>query len=240
MCLSLKGGDCIASLEEKIGQKYGRLTVIEEAPPRIGKGGVTRRMLRCQCDCGKIIEARADGVGYHTFSCGCLQREKSAEAGHKRAGIPTRHGESRERLRNIWYLMKYRCEVEGNQAWKNYGGRGIKVCDEWSSDPDGYFRFKQWALDNGYTPELTIDRVDNDKDYSPDNCKWSTSLEQANNKRSNLYLEYKGETHTPKEWADILNMPVASIYNRLELGWTVERALSQPLRKHPNRNKLQQ
>ena len=141
-----------------------------------------------------------------------------------------KYGDSRERIHNIWYLMKYRCENPSSPAYKNYGGRGIKVCEEWAEEYDGYFRFKQWSLEHGYTEELTIDRIDNDGDYSPDNCRWVGVAEQANNKRTNIMIEYDGKIQTLSQWSRKLGISMKNLHNRIyRLGWSVERAFTTPI-----------
>lgn len=108
-----------------------------------------------------------------------------------------------QRLAKIYHAMKQRCYNVNNTGYKNYGGRGIAICDEWLESPES---FQEWALNNGYTDKLTIDRINNDKGYSPDNCRWATMKQQANNKRNNHFVTYNGETHTISEWADSLGV----------------------------------
>lgn len=120
--------------------------------------------------------------------------------------------------------MIQRCYNPNNTNYKNYGNRGISVCEEWHH----FEVFYDWAVSNGYDDTLTLDRIDVDKNYSPDNCRWATSYEQANNKRSNRFIEYMGERKTVKEWADSLGVPVNRIRSRLSLGWSIEDALTKP------------
>lgn len=121
-----------------------------------------------------------------------------------------------DRLHTIWHDMKYRCNNPNCHAYKNYGGRGITVCKEWE---DSYDAFVDWALSNGYNDSLTIDRIDNNKEYSPDNCKWSTYKEQGNNTRSCHRISYNGETHTIAEWGTIMGISPTTIRTRLCCGW---------------------
>lgn len=123
--------------------------------------------------------------------------------------------------------MIARCESQGVQEYKDYGGRGILVCDEWHD----YNTFKSWALNNGYTNTLTLDRIDVDGNYTPGNCRWTTYKVQANNTRTNRMLTYNGETHTMSEWADLTGMPYQRLNTRIYLGWSVERALTEPVHK---------
>lgn len=140
------------------------------------------------------------------------------------------HGDSRgSRLYRIWLNMKHRCGYEKHGSYCDYGGRGIKVCDEWINN---YPRFKKWALNNGYEDGLSIDRVDNDGNYEPGNCRWATLREQANNTRKNVFVEYKGEIHTLAEWAEIKDIPYHTIITRHRRGWDIEKMLSTKAKKY--------
>ena len=123
--------------------------------------------------------------------------------------------------------MVARCHRKTTRAYPQYGGRGIAVCDEWKS----FAGFLEWSLANGYKDGLSIDRIDNDKGYFPGNCRWVTMETQANNKRSNVVVEYKGECHTLAEWAKILGIKYATLRKRLDEGWSVEDAFHTPLRE---------
>lgn len=152
------------------GQRFGRLTVLERAE---NKGAYV--CWKCRCDCGieKIIAGYCLKSG-KTQSCGCLQIERTAEA-------HTTHGKYHTRLHGIWTDMKARCNNPNRKAYKDYGGRGITVCEEWHNS---FETFYEWAMANGYSDDLTIDRIDNDKGYSPDNCRWATMADQNKNKRA--------------------------------------------------------
>lgn len=130
----------------------------------------------------------------------------------------------RERLYNIWLHMKDRCNNPNFKSYHNYGGRGISVCEEWSNS---YQTFREWALENGYSDELTIDRIYVNGNYSPSNCRWLTRQEQSYNKRTNKIIAYCGKTQTLTEWADELNIKRNTLVYRLRRGWAVERALSE-------------
>ena len=130
------------------------------------------------------------------------------------------------RLYNIWSQMCERCNNPSFVGFSQYGGRGISVCSEWLKS---YEAFKKWALDNGYNDELTIDRIDVDGNYEPNNCRWATPKEQANNRRTNRMLSYSGETHNVESWCCITGLPRHIVDGRLRRGWSVEKTLSTPV-----------
>lgn len=148
-----------------------------------------------------------------TLSCGCYQKEQARKYSNT---FTTKHGHSREKLFHIWISILHRCYNPHSTSYKNYGERGIKVCDEWHD----YETFKKWALDNGYTQGLSIDRIDVNGNYCPENCKYSTQKEQANNKRNNHLIEIDGVTKTISQWADFSNLPYYLVYQRVRLGKT--------------------
>lgn len=143
-----------------------------------------------------------------------------------------RHGEAnnkngtRTRLYIAWCHMIERCENTNSEMYENYGGRGIRVCDEWK---DSYVAFRDWANKNGYSDKLTIDRIDNNGNYEPSNCKWSSQKEQCNNRRSNRKLSYKGLTKTMTQWAEAIGMNPGTFKRRIYQGWTVTEAIEIPV-----------
>lgn len=165
-----------------IGQRFGHLTVIARAdltnrsPSEKG-----RAYWICRCDCGTIKEISTKHLRTRrTTSCGCLVQ----------IGTPPTHGESHTRLYNIWLGMRKRCYFKKHKYYHRYGGRGITVCDEWR---DNFASFRNWALSHGYTDTLTIDRIDNDGNYCPENCQWLTQSENTK-KRTDYYRKKKQQT----------------------------------------------
>lgn len=131
-----------------------------------------------------------------------------------------KHGEKGTKLYRVWEQMRGRCQNKNNKNYKNYGGRGVSVCDEWME----YTNFQKWAHENGYKENLSIDRIDNDGGYNPNNCRWATVKEQNNNQRNTIRIEYKGEVKTLHEWCESLNLPVSRTYYRLRGGLTAKQA----------------
>lgn len=192
------------------------------------KGG--RVTWHCRCDCGNKIDVRGgDLASGRTTSCGCYKRERSAEA-HTVHGM-NRQGE-RHPVYRVWAAMLTRCENSNFSAYKNYGARGIKVCDEWHDAKV----FIDWALANGWQKGLTLDRINNGGNYEPDNCRWATRKENNRNKRNNRLITFDGKTQTMVEWADELNIPYYTLKHRISTyHWSIERALTEPIRgrRHP-------
>lgn len=204
------------------GQKFGRLTVVEFA----GIGRENRAMWNCKCDCGKTIVVSGKSLrNGNTNSCGCLSIENAT----KRIVLyNTKHGCTHTRLYRIWAAMKNRCNNSKGYAYNRYGNRGIKVCEEWQT----FQQFYEWAMQNGYKYGLSIDRIDNDGDYCPENCRWATAKQQDNNRSSNKIVEYNGEKHTISEWADILGMHQDTLGQRLKSkNYSLEKAMTEPVRK---------
>lgn len=131
------------------------------------------------------------------------------------------------RLYKIWTAMRERCNRERHSHYKDYGGRGITICSEW----DDYVAFRNWANNNGYSDELTLDRIDYNGNYEPSNCRWVTYKEQARNKRSNRIIEYKGHKYVLTELAEKIGMNKTTLKERLNKGWSVEDAVEKPIRK---------
>ena len=142
-----------------------------------------------------------------------------------------KHGGKGTRLYRIWKAMRSRCNNPNTLAYPRYGGRGIGVCKEW----DDFSKFRAWAIANGYSDDLSIDRVDNDGGYSPDNCRWATRKEQNTNQRSNRMIEFHGERKTLTEWAALMGLSFTCVDDRLRRGWSVEKALTTHSNFKPSR-----
>lgn len=155
-------------------------------------------------------------------SCGCLRKKRSSDFLKERN---TTHGESRTKLYVCWRNMINRTQNKNNKSYKNYGGRGITVCKEW----EDFMAFKEWALQNGYKKGLTLERVDNEKGYNPDNCIWADWKTQNNNKQQSRKETYKGETKTVNQWAEEYDMSYQTLLGRLNRGMTIKQALETPI-----------
>ena len=203
------------------GQRFGRLTVLRKAVSRKGK---QIRWL-CQCDCGKISIVEGSSLRRKfTKSCGCLISETASKVYKEIAKNNRKHGKEPYRLYVIWRNLRHRCNNEKDKNFKYYGARGITVCDEWNKD----FRpFRDWALQHGYAENLTIDRINNNGNYSPENCRWVDYKVQANNRRSNHLITFNGETHSVTEWSNIYKISAAVLYGRLRNS-SFEEAISKP------------
>ncbi len=205
---------------DSTGQKYGRLTFLEPT----GETNIHRNALwKLRCDCGKIVILPGTDVRRgNTKSCGCLFKEIDRK-------IPLKHGltmgKARLRLYNIWSAMKERCSNRANENYHRYGGRGITVCQEWLE----FLPFHNWAMSNGYQTTLTIERINNDGNYEPSNCKWATHKEQGKNTSRNHCITFREETKTVGEWADILGLRPNALLMRIRNGWPIEKALTLPL-----------
>lgn len=140
-----------------------------------------------------------------------------------------KHGMSSHRLYSIWDSMKSRCYRKTTAPYAKYGGRGITVCDEWKNS---FQAFYDWAMENGYRDDLSIDRIDVNGSYCPENCRWVTMREQENNRRNNKLITYNGETHTQAEWCELLSIPPHVMTNRLKRGWSIERAFTTKVRRY--------
>ena len=201
------------------GQVFGRLTVTRRAGSRAG-----RVTWACMCECGSTVEVVSHALtSGHTKSCGCWRDERNRETpvkhGHARRGAPLTP------IYKTWQNMMTRCYNQKVKSFKDYGERGIKVCSGWHI-------FENFLADMGERPKgTTLDRVDNNGDYTPDNCRWATKLTQARNTRANYVVDFRGEQMTQVEFAERLGMSQSTVSRRLRNGWTPEQVASIP--PHP-------
>lgn len=185
----------------------------------------------CRCRCGTKKEVRSDHLmSGRTVSCGCYHKKAASERASNMHKANTTHGMSKTRAHSIWFGMKGRCLNPNNQAFEYYGGRGITVCDRWLES------FQNFLDDMGEPPEgYTLERINNDFGYSPENCSWEPRIVQQNNRRVCRKITYKGETKTVSQWARILGIPRNTLYQRLNYGWDMERVFSEPNTRHKQR-----
>lgn len=172
----------MSKLKDLTGKKFGRLKVLK----RYGSNKKGQAMWMCECECGNINIVNGSNLRTgHVMSCGCLNKELAKERFIK-------HNLRHTKIYNVWRDMKYRCENKNNPQYKDYGGRGISVCDEWND----FNKFYNWAIENGYDEKLSIDRINNNEGYNPSNCRWANAKIQSNNKRNNLIVNINGEKYT--------------------------------------------
>lgn len=205
----------MTKLIDLTGQKFGRLTVIERDISVPKEKGV---YWRCECDCGNYKSVKSGNLTTKNRgikSCGCLLEEvRKKDSFHK------------SKLYKVYHQIKYRCYDRNATDYNYYGGRGITMCAEWLNN--GY-AFYEWAMASGYKDGLTIDRIDVNGNYEPDNCRWITMKEQSNNRRSNHFITYKGKTQSLKKWAEEYEIDYYKLKNRInQLHWNIEKALSTP------------
>lgn len=208
-----------------VGKKFNCLTVIEPAY----RDECNCYSWKMRCDCGNIIDVRiANVVNGHTTSCGCNKMRIIRE--------PRKHGMVGTRIYRIWDQMKVRCK-RGNKSAKYYGNRGIEVCDEWKD----FKSFEKWAYENGYKDDLTIERIDVNGNYCPENCTWIPQSLQTRNIRRTHWVDYMGRRMSLAEASEIAGLPYKTVFARItQLGWTFEKAISIPVRgtqkwkKHKN------
>lgn len=188
------------------GNRYGRLLVVGYAGIiRSKKSGHTATLWNCKCDCGnELTVPRYRLTSGNTRSCGCLKVDTNARR-------CTTHGKSKSKLYSVWGSMKDRCYRESDKGYVNYGGRGIRVCDQWRNSFD---EFRKWAIESGYKDGLTIERNDVNGNYCPENCCWIPKAEQSKNRRNCHYITYHGETKTLSEWSRELHVDRQCVRNK--------------------------
>lgn len=211
--------------EDITGKKFNRLTVLEFIKSK------PRNKWLCECDCGKKILV----PGYklktgHTKSCGCFKIEKFRN-------MTTKHGVSvkSRKIHSAWHDMIARCYNKDLKTYKNYGGRGINVCQEWR---DNIEVFHKWCMNNGFRKDLTLDRKDNNGDYSPSNCRWVSQQMQCKNRSTNVFIEHNGRKETLTDTAKRYGLTPQSIRYRLRKGWSMKEALESPKTGTYTNNKI--
>jgi hypothetical protein len=212
------------------GMEFGKWIVLEQAEDYIApKNGKHYERWRCMCRCENktVSDIRKSAlISGKSSQCVICAREISVK---KASAKRITHGDYKSRLYRIWHLMKRRCYEQTNEHYQWYGARGITVCDEWR---ESYENFRQWAMSNGYEKTLTIERIDVDGNYCPENCKWATVKEQGNNRRNNICIMWNNETHTLKEWSEILDINYMTLRNRVCYHhWSIERAFTTPAKR---------
>lgn len=192
------------------GMRYGNLIIIKEVEPITDKDGIRHRMFLCKCDCGNEKPIRLSNLRSGTTkSCGCL------------SGKNGKHHETGTRLYRCWIAMRKRCSNPKDHRYHLYGGRGIEVCVEWLK----YENFRDWAKSNGYTEELTIDRIDVNGNYEPSNCRWVSMKIQSNNKRTNHWITYNGETKSAQDWSEITGIDASTLIFRDNHNWPKDKMM---------------
>lgn len=210
----------MSKVKDLAGQRFGRLVVVERVPHKTHE-----TYWECKCDCGQTKRVTASHlIGGDTASCGCLKKEKMKTQFRTHGAT---EGRRRSREYDAWRAMHDRCNNKDNPAYKDYGARGITICDRWQTS------FENFLADMGQCPTgHTTDRKDNNGGYSPDNCRWATSKEQNNNRRDNVLITYKDVTMTVSQWADRTGLKIDTIRQRItKLKWPVGKALTTPARR---------
>lgn len=194
-----------------IGKKFGNLTVIDEVGYRNKKV-----YWLCRCNCGNLCEVPTGNLrSGNTTSCGCVHKELTSK-------LFKIHGQNDTRLYVIWCHIKQRCYNEHCKEHKYYGERNIKMCGAWLND---FMNFYNWAINNGYDDTLTIDRINVNGNYEPNNCRWITQKQQTRNRRSNVIFTYKCKTKCLADWCETLGLNRRTVYSRIYRNWSIEKAL---------------
>lgn len=201
------------------GKKFGKLTVIK----LVKRVNDKHRYWVCKCECGKFSEIRQDALTRNiTHSCGCLIGETAKK-------LYTKHNLYQTRLYKIYQGMKMRCYNPKNPRYSSYGAKGVKVCDEWLKN---FMNFYNWAINNGYQNDLSIDRINVDGNYEPINCRWATNKMQGTNTTRNHIIKYNGQIKTISEWAEIYNIAPSVLGARIRLNWDIEKAFNTPVKQY--------
>ena len=193
-------------------KKFNKLTVIKKV-----KNQNHKTMWLCQCDCGNTTLVITSNLTCNRIkSCGCLKNEQLIKRN-------TTHNQRHTHLYEVWKTMKQRCNNPRSKSYKNYGGRGIKVCDDWVNS---FKSFYEWSMLNGYKKGLTIDRINNNGNYCPENCRWADRITQANNSRWNKHITINGKDDTLANWLRFYNIKDYEYYKRIKKGYSEQEALT--------------
>lgn len=206
----------MTKLIDLAGQKFGKLTVI-----KLYSKKPTKWLCKCICGVETVVDTR-NLISGHTKSCGCSRHKTPSNATHKLR---------QHKLYNVWNGIKQRCNNPNNNRYKDYGGRGISICKEWN---DNFKSFYDWAYANGYNEnaeygKCTIDRINVNGNYEPNNCRWIDIKTQSNNRRNNHLITYNGEAKTIAEWSRILNIKRTTILERLNKKWEISKVFTNML-----------
>lgn len=206
-----------------LSKTFHRLTVIAYA----GHSKNKSRLYQCRCRCGTVVVKRGSQIrGGQVQSCGCLRRETSARIARENATHGHCSGEISPTYKS-WAAMRERCLNPNHSHYARYGGRGIAICDQWGD-------FDNFLMDMGERPNgKSLDRIDNNEDYSPDNCTWSTPKEQGRNRKDNRLLTFRGETRCLIEWSEITGIKKTTLKERLNRGWSIKDALTKKVERRP-------
>lgn len=222
LCQTCAGGAywnlAMKRIDVSVGTRYGRLVVLEEIP----KDKNAKRRFRCKCDCGVVIDTVLASLrNGRTLSCGCRQRDLARDRCRANK-YSTKHGMCNSLTYTSWQHMKRRCCNPTHNAYCRYGGRGIKICERWLNS------FENFLEDMGERPSRrhSIDRINNDGDYCPENCRWATYKQQLRNTHRKVVLTVNGRTLCVAEWAEKTGLPYMTIYQRMLRGWDAERILT--------------
>lgn len=209
----------MGKIKDRTGQKFGRLTALYRLHNYHKQG----TYWLCVCDCGNIAEVKSSKLGIgHTKSCGCLQKETVSK-------LNVKHKKANTRLYKLFIDMKKRCYNQNSKSYKYYGERGVIICDEWLND---FMVFHDWSISHGYKDNFTIDRIDVNGNYEPNNCRWVDMKTQNRNSRHNRNYTINGETHCLSEWCEKLNLKYKNIIQRInKYGWSINEALELKERK---------
>jgi hypothetical protein len=211
-----------------VGKRFTRLVVIEDGWEQVGSTGRVADVVKVRCDCGTEKFVRPGALTRETtLSCGCLHKEKARELCKARVTHGcTRPSDPKYLMYRAYHSMIQRCYNPRVKKYPAYGGRGITVCDRWLGDGG----FENYLADMGERPKgMSLDRIDNNGPYAPDNCQWASQSEQCNNRRSNRLITYRGVQKTLTQWARENGLEPALVSDRLSRGWSVSRALSTPM-----------